>query len=327
MAYGKVSNSALMALRQLWMRMHWNGHLQLSMKTRRSRTLSQAYQDSSIPMLFRIRPRQSFPLCLTAQPPTPSSDPVSYNLLKTSIPGTSSLTEEHRKRRLRVCLKSLWCCGKAYDQQREEVPLPSYFRIVFASPEMTYCIQTEHDLAACIIGRCFGALVAKKLSADITSRIVRVNDGILVCLSAILGIESPEAMSLLGRTGAIELASIISLMLLDADTLVGDTMPSVVLDVFKQTLRILSKTLRSRGHGDLSLTQVAQFHEIYFKALKYELQEISEWLPPISSYVPEEIEFPEPGPTHGSWTDVSQQLRENEVRIGGAPDISIGDVV
>ena len=250
------------------------------------------------------------------------------DLLKTCISGTSQLTEDDRKRRLRVCLKSLWCCGKAYDQQRGKEPLPSYFRIVFASPEMTHRIRSEQDLASRVIGRCFGALVAKKLTADIKSRRVQINDGILVCLSAILGTESREAMSLLGRTGAIELANIISLMSVDTDTLVSDVMLSDVLDVFKQTLRILSTSLLSQGHGDLSAPQVAQFHEMYSKSphwLKYELQEVSVWLPPMSSYVQRERE---PEVTQGSWTNishVSQQSRETQVRIGGAPDSGLGD--
>ena len=252
------------------------------------------------------------------------------DLLKTCIPGTSPLTEEKRKIRLRVCLKSLWCCGKAYNQQRELEPLPFYFRVAFASPEMTHRIQTEEDLAARVIGSCFRALVAKKLSADINSRRIRpINEGILACLSAILGTESRETMSLLNRPGAIDLASIISIILVDADMLVGDTMPSEVLDVFTETLEILSRTFLSWGAIDptnLPLPQVAQFHEIYFKAphwLKRELQEISDRLPPISSYAPGGIEFPEPD-VHGSWTNishVSQQSRENQVRI----DSGVGD--
>jgi hypothetical protein len=265
----------------------------------------------------------------------PTTDPILgsrlSDLLKTCILSTSPLSEEQRKRRLRVCLKSLWRCGKAFDQQREGEPLPSYFRIVFASPEMTHQLQTEQDLVSRVIGCCFGALVAKKISADIKSRLVRLNDGMLVCLSAILGTECPEAMYLLGQTGAIDLTSIISLMLMDADTLVGDAMPLDVLDVFKQTLQILSKALLAQGHGDLSLSHVAQFHEIYSKAhhwLKYELQEISDWLPPISSYTPREIALPEP--TRGSWTNIShasQQSWESQVQIGGAPDGGVGDGV
>ena len=267
----------------------------------------------------------------------PTTDPILgsrlSDLLKTCIPGTSPLTEEKRERRLRVCVKSLWCCGKAYNEQRESEPLPSYFRVVFASPEMTHRIQTEQDLAARVIGSCFGALVAKKLSTDIGSRRVQVTDGILACLSAILGTESRDEMSFLGDPGATELASIISLMFVDADLLVGDALPSDVLDVFKQTLRILSQALLSHGNANLSLPHVAQFLEIYSKApdwLKYELQEVSSRLPPISSHAPGMMGFPEPQIAQGSHTNisqVSQQSRENQVRIGGAPDSGIGDDV
>ena len=193
---------------------------------------------------------------------------------------------------------------------------------------MTHRIQSEQDLALRVIGRCFGTLVAKKLTADIKSRRVQIDDAILVCLSAILDTESRETMSLLGRTGAIELASIISLMLVDTDTLVGDVMLSDVLDVFKQTLQILSKSLLSQGHGDLSAPQVAQFHEMYSNSphwVKCELQEVSVWLPPISSYAQRERDYEL---TQGSWTNishVSQQSREIQVRIGEAPDSGFGD--
>ncbi|KAI9447794.1 hypothetical protein H4582DRAFT_25640 [Lactarius indigo] len=51
-----------------------------------------------------------------------------YDLLKTCIPGTSPLAEEKRKNRLRVCLRSLWYCGKAYNQPENPEPLPSYKR-------------------------------------------------------------------------------------------------------------------------------------------------------------------------------------------------------
>ena len=114
-----------------------------------------------------------------------------YDLLKTCIPETSSLAEEKRKRRLRVCLKSLWYCGRAYNHPENLEPLPSYVCVFLAGPRSTRRIQMEQDLAVRVIGRCFGALVAKKLSADIN---VRNGDKRLVCLSAILGIESREVM-------------------------------------------------------------------------------------------------------------------------------------
>ena len=246
------------------------------------------------------------------------------DLLKTCIPGTPPLTEEKRKSRLRVCLKFLWCCGKAYIQHRELEPLPYCFRVDFASPEMTDRIQTEQDFAARVIGSCFRALVAEKLSADITShRIDFINEGIIACLSTLLGTESREAMDWLNQPGAIKLASIISMILADADMSVGDAMPSDVLadvrDVFKQTLKILSEELLPQGAIDLPLPQVAQFHEIYSNApnwLKRELQEILGRLIPISA-------SPEPD-VQGSRiniSDVSQQSRENQVRI----DSGVGD--
>ncbi|KAH8987571.1 hypothetical protein EDB86DRAFT_2106920 [Lactarius hatsudake] len=222
----------------------------------------------------------------------PMTDPILgsrlYDLLKTCIPGTSPLTEEKRRSRLRVCLRSLWCCGEAYNRPKNSEPLPSYVRVVFASPEMTHRIQAEEDPAARVIGRCFGSLVAKKLSADIDSRNntrgVRVKDGELACLSAILGTESHEVMSWLGEPGAIELANIVSLMLVDADPLVGDKMPSDVLHVLKKTLNILSQALLGKIHADLPLPQIAQFHEIYSKAPNWltdsdELRQISDELP------------------------------------------------
>ncbi|KAN0137270.1 hypothetical protein V8E53_004715 [Lactarius tabidus] len=248
-----------------------------------------------------------------------------YNLLNTCIPGNTPLTEEERKRRLRVCLKSLWFCGKAYNQQREEELLPSYFRVVFASPEMTHRIQMEQDLAPRVIGCCFGALVAKKLSTDINSRRVQVNDGVLVCLSAILGIESLEVASLLDQPGAIEFASIFSLMSVDADLLDGDALPSDVMDIFKQTLQILSKALLTGGHTNLPLPHVPRFHEMYSKApkwLRYELQELSDGLSPVSSYARGDITgSSEPEPAHGPWT---QQSHESQVRVEGAPVNGIG---
>ncbi|KAH9062328.1 hypothetical protein EDB87DRAFT_339146 [Lactarius vividus] len=246
-----------------------------------------------------------------------------YDLLKTCIPGTSPLTEEKRRSRLRVCLRSLWYCGEAYNQPKNSEPLPSYVRIIFASPEMTHRIQAEEDPAARVIGRCFGSLVAKKLSADINlrnTRGVRVELGELACLSAILGTESHEVTSWLSEPGAIELANIVSLMSVDADPLVSDNMPSDVLHVFKKTLKILSQTLLDKIHADLSLPHIAQFHDIYSKVpnwLKEELRQISN-----------NLAFPKPQPAQESRTNishVSQQSRESPVRIEGAPDSGIGD--
>ncbi|KAH8982840.1 hypothetical protein EDB92DRAFT_1626044 [Lactarius akahatsu] len=286
--------------------MHLNGHLQPSVKTRRLKSLPSAYQDFSILVPSRIRPRQSFPLMSERSTTDPILGSRLYDLFKTCIPGTSPLSEEMRRRRLRVCLMCLWYCGKAYNQPQNSEPLPSYVRVVFASPEMTHRIQEEEDPAARVIGRCFGALVAKKLSSDIDShntRGVPVKEGELACLSAILDTESREVMSWLGEPGAIELANIVSLMLVHADPLVGDKMPSDVLHVFKETLNILSQTLLGKIHADLPLPQIAQFHEIYSKApnwLTDELRQISDALPTGIAVFPEAQLAQE-----SSWTNIS----------------------
>ena len=241
-----------------------------------------------------------------------------HDLLKTCIPGTSSLTEEFRKKRLQVCLKGLWYCGRAYNHPENLEPLPSYVCVFLAGPKMIRRIRREQDFAARVIGCCFGALVAKKLSADIN---VRNRDRRVICLSAILGIGSLEVMSLLGKPRAIGLASILSLRLAGADSLVDDAMRSDILDVLKQTLHILSEDI-FRGLTDLPPHEVAQLLEMFSEApnwLKDEVEEI--WrLPPISSSEP----------ARQSQTDIShmsQQSREDQVRIGGAPDSGGGDGV
>ncbi|KAI9428827.1 hypothetical protein H4582DRAFT_1896421 [Lactarius indigo] len=132
-------------------------------------------------------------------------------------------------------------------------------------------------------------------------------------------------MSWLGEPGAIELANIVSLMLVDADSLVGDKIPSDVLDVFKKTLNILSKVLIDKIHADLPPPQIAQFHEIYSKVpnwLKDELRQISDKLPTRA------MAFPKPQPAQEPQTNIPhgpQQSRENQVRTEGAPDSGIGD--
>ncbi|KAH9010779.1 hypothetical protein EDB85DRAFT_1189500 [Lactarius pseudohatsudake] len=157
---------------------------------------------------------------------------------------------------------------------------------------MTHRIQTEKDLAARVIGRCFGALVAKKLSADIELAPCFMPTTKDLCAYPLsLAPTVRDVMSLLGKPGTIELASIVSLMLV-ADSLVGDTIPPNVLDMFKQTLRILSRPLLTEG--DLLLlppNQVQLFHENYSRALKSlnrnwlrdELQHVSDRLPSSSS--------------------------------------------
>ncbi|KAH9173281.1 hypothetical protein EDB89DRAFT_716628 [Lactarius sanguifluus] len=261
-------------------------------------------------------------LFLMANQPESTAEPILgsrlRDLLKTCIPGTSPLTDEKRKSRLRVCSKYLWSCGRGYNRLKNSEPLPPYVRIVFANPDMTHRFQAEEDLAARVIGGCFGALVAKKLSADIDwnyTQGVRVKEGELACLSAILGIESSEMMLLLGQPGAIELASIVSLISASADSLVGDAMPSDVLDVFKETLGVLSEPLLAGGQANVPQPQVEHFHKIYSEApnwLKDELKPISDRM------LTAIVAFPEPQAAHECMSHglIFLMSHSNRARIG-----------
>jgi hypothetical protein len=164
------------------------------------------------------------------------------DLLKTCVPGTSPLTDQLCKNRLRVCLRTLWYCAKGYNQSCTTDPLLSYIRSTFANPEMTRRIQSEEDLAARLIGRCFSSLVVKKLTQDIGSRTDQSpqdNKGVLSCLAAILGKTCAEVATLLSQSGAISFANTVTLISSEMDTLANNGVPSEVQEIFLKTLEIL----------------------------------------------------------------------------------------
>lgn len=276
-----------------------------------------------------------------------TSDPILGSrlreLLDTCLPGSSLLTEEQRKNRLRVCLKCLWYCVKAYDE-KSEVPLASYVRAIFASPEVIRWIQTEQDLSTRLLGRCFGALVVKKLASDITSP-TRTSFAAITaemdCISHILGATGERVNNWLGQDGAIELANVISLASGELKALVASGtkgVPTDVVDIFEQTLSILTEGIDSSladANVEWDTDQVAQFHEIYSKfanaqapkVLKERLRNISDKLPP-SSYVEKAvIEIPsaeldsETTPSSG----MPQKPCETQVPIDGIRDSGYGN--
>ncbi|KAH9056368.1 hypothetical protein EDB87DRAFT_1238863 [Lactarius vividus] len=169
-----------------------------------------------------------------------------YGLLKMCITGASSLPEEVRKSCLRMCLKTLWCGGKAYHQT--PYPLPSYFPLMFARPEITRHFQTEQDPVARITGRCFAALVVSKLVDALESPVSlsgRVRNPELACISAILGTEHREVLLLPHQLRIINFRNVISGMSGKIDTLFTDAgMPTDALDIARETLHILANRLR-----------------------------------------------------------------------------------
>ena len=187
-----------------------------------------------------------------------------HRLLEIYLRGTSALTEEQRRRRLRICLECLWCWARAYGHNSES--LPSYFPL--PSPDMIRRIQTEQDPTAGMIGRCFIALIAKKLAADVDSRhssAVRVRDAKLESLSAILGRTPTELETFLSHSGAICLANIVSLTSSVMNTLFTEEVLSPeVLGISRTTVDTLlaGDTLTSLD-AELPPNLVSSFRKTY----------------------------------------------------------------
>jgi len=230
--------------------------------------------------------------------PSDRSDPILgsriHDLLKTCKPGASPLLEDARRNRLRVCLKSLWYCGRGYNQPGYPAPLPSYVREVFAIPEMILQVRAEEDVSVRVMWRCFGSLLAKKLVQDVTDHPQRhsrtgtgffVTQAELMSLSTLLEKTSGDVIEWLGQRGCIGLANIVSLASSEAELLVADEVPSEALDILQKTLEILVKELPQLS-ADLSDDLAVQFCKLYFKFdnawstiwLKYKLRPIHERL-------------------------------------------------
>ncbi|KAH9002381.1 hypothetical protein EDB86DRAFT_3074161 [Lactarius hatsudake] len=164
------------------------------------------------------------------------------DLLKTSIPVTPRLTEEERTSCLRMCLKGLWYFVHAFNQLGNSAPLPPRICNAFSEPATTHLVREESDLAARVIGRCAGALVVNKLAADLQVRsgTISVDSVEVAYLSAILG---SDGRDLCNQPSAVALANMISLTFGEVGNLVGNTVPSDVLDVVQQTLAVFSRGL------------------------------------------------------------------------------------
>ncbi|KAN0140888.1 hypothetical protein V8E53_001332 [Lactarius tabidus] len=195
------------------------------------------------------------------------------DLLRTCVPGTSPLREESRKSRLRVCMRTLWYFAKEYNQSKHTTPLPPYVRAIFATPEMTDWIQSEEDLAARLIGRCFHSLIVKKLvwaidSCDPRGQLPSGED--LSCLAGLLGKTPSEVMDSLGQPGAIELANLVSLASSLVDTLAGERVPPEVQVIFQTSLEILLTNdlllTLSESETELPADLINTFQETYTKA-------------------------------------------------------------
>jgi hypothetical protein len=178
--------------------------------------------------------------------------PRLHHRLQMCITGASPITNEVRTSCMCLCLKTLWNFAKAYHRLGASNPLPPYVPSTLASPAIIHRIQTEQNPVARVIGRCFCALVVMKLAADIRFTGVQASDGVVACLSAVLGTSCDDVRLCLEWPGTVELATMVSIALGDIDSRVISAMPPDVVDLVQQTLDILSQALRAETIVSLS---------------------------------------------------------------------------
>ncbi|KAF8269068.1 hypothetical protein EI94DRAFT_1047295 [Lactarius quietus] len=193
-------------------------------------------------------------------------------LLQMCVSGISSLTEEVRTSHLRMCLKTLWHCAKVYHHDQISDPLPSYFPLVLARPEITQYILTEKDITIRITGCCFGALIASKLVDALEPPISLSGpkrDAEMACISAILGtgvtghhdgLLSPYQLHL------INFRNVVSLISSEIDTLfTSEGRPADLLIIAQDTLYVIANSLRDSVFvlGGLPKDQGRLLQEMY----------------------------------------------------------------
>ena len=170
------------------------------------------------------------------------------NLLHKCIPGSSTLTTDVRGGCLRISLKCLWYCAKAYQKLDESEPSSAYFfsTLGIASPEFIQLCQTEPDRYSRVLGRCMGTLAVMKLMIYVRSRSdsgVQIGNDELAFLSIILGTGSDDIKSCLEWPDAVEIAAITSLALGDFGPLGENRFDRNVEMAPKETIAIISRAL------------------------------------------------------------------------------------
>lgn len=187
-----------------------------------------------------------------------STDPIFgfrlRRLVKKCIPENSGLAEAHQMR-LRFGLEFLWHWVWASNQNSERLPSRSYF----PDANLAYRLQTEKEPITGMIGRCFGALLAKKLgiylspppSSHDTNRIPKDEETPLD--------SDTEVQTSLTKSEAIDLANIVSLTRKEMDTLVTESVTPEVLKIFQTTVDILAEELTTPA--TLPLTQKSKLED------------------------------------------------------------------
>jgi hypothetical protein len=192
------------------------------------------------------------------------------SLLKMCVSDASSfIAEEVRTSHLRMVLKTLWHCSKAYHQIPK--PLPSYFPLVLARPEIISHLQSAPDISVRITGCCFGALIASKLVDTLEPPISLggpIRNADVACISAILGTLNSDGLLSPHQLHLINFWNVVSLMSSKIDRLfTSEGMPADLLIMAQDTLYVIANSLRDSMFvlGSLPRDQGRLLQEIYLE--------------------------------------------------------------
>ncbi|KAF8270568.1 hypothetical protein EI94DRAFT_1798046 [Lactarius quietus] len=214
----------------------------------------------------------------------PTSDPFLgsylYDLLITCLPSFSTLDEKQRKKRLRVCLKCLWSCVRAY--------------LLPENSGNPYLLMSAPTLQVLTLLVGFGP---KRTQLPACSDAALGRDSITPEMACISNIHGDPVSDWFLRAGSVDLANIVFLLSGELETLVDSGTKGYVEDIFQQTLSILAEGfVRDYDIVVRDREQEARFHERHSRfanarisdALKKTLQDISDrlhQLPPMRAEI------------------------------------------
>jgi hypothetical protein len=151
------------------------------------------------------------------------------------------------------------------------VPLPSFVRTTFASPEFSRRINAEGDITTRVTGRCVRALIVNKLVGDFQLCISFTSgayDTELACISSLLDTEPGEFSRCPRPSAVIKLQNVVYLLSGEVvDLFTSGAPPADLIQIVQQTLDdICSDLVRGKFSGeDLPMNQVLLLREICSK--------------------------------------------------------------
>ncbi|KAI0266173.1 hypothetical protein BC834DRAFT_145015 [Gloeopeniophorella convolvens] len=142
-----------------------------------------------------------------------------HSLLRTCLPGTTTLEPHKRIARLHACLTALWYYARGYcvAESPEQRKMPPYFRMRFADPNDTNTLDSDSDVHTRLAARCIHALIASRLAKDVPARteFPKATEGETQFMKKVLGpLWTIDLFFMFGikDQGATQLANLVALL-------------------------------------------------------------------------------------------------------------------